>query len=55
MRGDQAQADEYFKLAREFVQRWVKEADDGDHYRLAFDKPAPGVENIIWSGTKFLV
>jgi hypothetical protein len=50
MRGDQAQADEYFKLAREFAQRWVKEADDGDHFRLAFDKPGTWSQkyNLVW-------
>ncbi len=39
MRGDKAKAQAYFKIAREFAARWVKEADDGDHFRLAFDKP----------------
>ena len=50
MRGDQAKADEYFKLAREFAQRWVKEADDGDHFRLAFDKPGSWSQkyNLVW-------
>jgi hypothetical protein len=50
MRGDKAKADEYFKLAREFAQRWVKEADDGDHFRLAFDKPGTWSQkyNLIW-------
>ena len=50
MRGDQAKADEYFKLAREFAQRWVKEAKDGDHYRLAFDRPGTWSQkyNLIW-------
>src|ERR1019366_4990163 len=38
MRGDKAKAAEYSKTAKEFAQRWVKEADSGDHYRLAFDK-----------------
>jgi hypothetical protein len=38
MRGDAVKADEYFKLARGFAQRWVKEADSGDHFRLAFDR-----------------
>ncbi|MEI7729862.1 MAG: DUF4965 domain-containing protein [Verrucomicrobiota bacterium] len=49
MRGD-ARADEYFKLAREFAQRWVKEADSGDHFRLAFDKPETWSQkyNLIW-------
>jgi hypothetical protein len=50
MRGDQAKADEYFKLAREFAQRWVKEADDGDHLRLAFDRPETWSQkyNVVW-------
>ena len=38
MRGDKAKAAEYAKIAKEFAARWVKEADSGDHYRLAFDK-----------------
>jgi hypothetical protein len=50
MRGDHAQAEEYSKLAHEFAQRWVKEADDGDHYRLAFDRPGTWSQkyNLIW-------
>ena len=38
MRGDKVKAAEYSGVAKEFAQRWVKEADSGDHYRLAFDK-----------------
>src|SRR5437773_189697 len=50
LRGDKAKAAEYFKLAREFAQRWVKEADDGDHFRLAFDRPGTWSQkyNLIW-------
>ena len=50
MRGEQAKADEYYKLAREFAQRWVTEANDGDHYRLAFDKPGSWSQkyNLVW-------
>lgn len=50
MRGDKVKADEYFGLAREFAARWVKEADDGDHYRLAFDKPGSWSQkyNLVW-------
>ncbi len=50
MRGDRARADEYFQLAREFAARWVKEADDGDHFRLAFDRPGTWSQkyNLIW-------
>ena len=50
MRGDQAQADAYFKLAREFAAKWVQEADDGNHFRLAFDKPGTWSQkyNLVW-------
>jgi len=50
MRGDKAKAEEYFKLAREFAARWVKEAEDGDHFRLAFDKPGTWSQkyNLMW-------
>lgn len=50
MRGDKAKAAEYFKLAREFAQRWVKEADDGEKFRLAFDKPGSWSQkyNLMW-------
>lgn len=50
MRGDPAQAEAYFTLARSFAQRWVAEAADADHYRLAFDKPGTWSQkyNLIW-------
>ena len=50
LRGDQAKADEYFKLARECAQRWVTEANDGDHFRLAFDRPGTWSQkyNLVW-------
>ena len=50
LRGDNAKADEYSRLAREFAQRWVKEARDGDHFRLAFDKAGTWSQkyNLIW-------
>jgi hypothetical protein len=50
MRGDKTAAEAYLKHAREFARRWIKEADDGDHSRLAFDKPGTWSQkyNLIW-------
>jgi hypothetical protein len=50
LRGEKVKSQEYYKLAREFAARWVKEADDGDHFRLAFDKPGSWSQkyNLIW-------
>lgn len=39
MRGDPAQASEFTELAHALAARWAKEADDGNHFRLAFDQP----------------
>ncbi|MBL9134704.1 MAG: DUF4965 domain-containing protein [Verrucomicrobiales bacterium] len=49
-RGNQAKAQEYFKLARGFAERWVKEAADGEKFRLAFDKPGTWSQkyNLVW-------
>lgn len=48
--GKKAEAAEYGKLAKEFAARWVKEADDGGHSRLAFDKPGTWSQkyNVVW-------
>ncbi|MCX6924436.1 MAG: DUF4965 domain-containing protein, partial [Verrucomicrobia bacterium] len=50
LRGQTAQAAEYTKLAKEFALKWVKEADDGDHSRLAFDKAGTWSQkyNMVW-------
>jgi hypothetical protein len=50
MKGEKGRAATYRNLAKEFAAKWVKEADDGDHYRLAFDKPGTWSQkyNLVW-------
>ena len=50
MRGDKALSTEYRALAEQFAARWAKEAADGEHYRLAFDRPGTWSQkyNLVW-------
>jgi hypothetical protein len=50
MQGKKDVAETFRKTAEEFAARWVKEADDGDHYRLTFDKTGTWSQkyNIAW-------
>ncbi len=50
LRGEPDRAAAYRNLAREFAARWAKEADDGDHYRLALDRPGTWSQkyNLVW-------
>ncbi|MGQ9605756.1 MAG: glutaminase domain-containing protein [Thermogutta sp.] len=50
MRGLVAPAEEYLSLARTYAKQWVELADDGDHFRLAFDKPGTWSQkyNLVW-------
>jgi hypothetical protein len=50
MRGDKATGDRYLQLARKFALEWVKVADDGDHFRLAFDQANTWSSkyNMVW-------
>ncbi|MDE6779586.1 MAG: DUF4965 domain-containing protein, partial [Alistipes sp.] len=50
MRGDEATAEKYTSKARELAAEWVAMADDGDHYRLTFDRPGTWSQkyNLVW-------
>src|ERR1700678_2611354 len=43
-------ADEYARLAAEMAKKWQTMATDGDHYKLAFDKPGTWSQkyNLVW-------
>ncbi len=48
--GRKAEAADYAKLASGFAKEWVRKADDGDHFRLAFDRPGTWSQkyNLVW-------
>jgi len=50
LRGDDQTAEEFHTLAKSLAARWVKEADDGDHFRLAFDRKNTWSQkyNLVW-------
>jgi Domain of unknown function (DUF4965)/Domain of unknown function (DUF5127)/Domain of unknown function (DUF1793)/Domain of unknown function (DUF4964) len=50
LRGDAALAARFQALAREYAAHWTKAAADGDHYRIAFDKPGTWSQkyNLVW-------
>lgn len=50
LHGDKAKADEYYAIARDFAQRWVKEAMVSEKSPLAFDRPGTWSQkyNLIW-------
>jgi len=50
LRGAKDLAAEYHTLAERFADRWATEAEDGDHFRLAFDQPNTWSQkyNLVW-------
>lgn len=50
MLGKTKEGDLYAAAASDFARRWVSMADDGNHYRLAFDQPGSWSQkyNLVW-------
>jgi hypothetical protein len=50
MTGKKAEATSYRQMAQSMVEKWTRIADDGDHYRLAFDKAGTWSQkyNLVW-------
>ena len=49
-RGDATSATEWREAAKNFARRWIEAASDGDHFRLAFDRPGTWSQkyNLVW-------
>jgi len=50
MLGKEEVAEKYLQIAKEMGVKWKEMADDGDHYRLTFDRPGTWSQkyNLIW-------
>ncbi len=48
--GKNEAAEQYARLAKEMAAKWQQMAIDGDHYKLAFDKPGTWSQkyNLVW-------
>jgi hypothetical protein len=50
MTGRKSEATTYRQLAQDMANRWIRMAQEGDHYRLAFDQPGTWSQkyNLVW-------
>ncbi len=48
--GQTSVSEQYTSMARNFAKRWIDLANDGDHFRLAFDRPGTWSQkyNLVW-------
>lgn len=48
--GCKGEAKHFYETAMQAASRWVHDANDGDHYRLAFDQPGTWSQkyNLVW-------
>ena len=49
--GEESLSDRYRKVALEMSDKWIRMSEDGDHYRLTFDKQGTWSQkyNLIWN------
>jgi len=52
--GQEDAAASYMNLSREMAAKWITMADDGDHYKLSFDKPGTWSQKYNLVGDKRL-
>jgi hypothetical protein len=50
LRGEPEETEKYRRIATDMASRWKEAADDGDHYRLTFDRPGTWSQkyNLAW-------